>query len=228
MELVFIRHAEPAWIQGGRGVDNPGLTERGHDQARRLAKRLEPWRGAVDEVWVSPLVRAQETAAPILDALEIAPQTRPWLKEARAPTWEGKPWEEVREFFKVARHRSVAAWWAGHEGGEPLIDFVARIADGLDGELGERGASYEPDSHPRLWRGVPQGPRVLVVAHAGTIGAALSHLMGLRQVPWAWERFGTGHASMATTKTVAIAGGLIFGLERLNDREHLDEPLRTR
>ena len=33
MELIFVRHGEPAWSKDGMAVDNPPLTERGNQQA---------------------------------------------------------------------------------------------------------------------------------------------------------------------------------------------------
>ena len=60
MRLILIRHAQPAWIERGRMVGNPVLTELGGRQARQLAGRSWP---DIDELWVSELRRARETAA---------------------------------------------------------------------------------------------------------------------------------------------------------------------
>src|SRR5215216_6648060 len=83
MELVLVRHAEPAWVVDGFSVDDPPLTERGRRQAERLADRLAD--DVFDEVLVSPLVRARQTAAPVLDRLGRPEAVDDWLEEIRNP-----------------------------------------------------------------------------------------------------------------------------------------------
>ena len=57
MKLVFIRHAEPDYI-------NDSLTEKGKREAQCLAQYLKDWK--IDEIFVSPLGRARRTAEPAL------------------------------------------------------------------------------------------------------------------------------------------------------------------
>lgn len=116
MELVLIRHGQPAWDRDGRSVDDPGLTELGHRQAAAVAARLAGLR--VDRLLVSPLVRARETAAPIAAALAIEPEVHPWMAEIGNPTWEGTPTEEVERIFRENRGRTIAEQWEGLPGGE--------------------------------------------------------------------------------------------------------------
>ncbi|MEI6299449.1 MAG: histidine phosphatase family protein, partial [Actinomycetota bacterium] len=87
MEIVFVRHAEPEWVRDKLNVDNPPLTQRGHEQAALLGK----WASTehFDEVFVSPLVRTQQTASPILDSLQMDLVIAPWLEEIRNPIWHG-------------------------------------------------------------------------------------------------------------------------------------------
>jgi len=64
MELLWVRHGEPERIAPGTGVRaDPTLTDRGAEQAQRLADWLafEP----IDAIVCSPLRRAVDTAAPI-------------------------------------------------------------------------------------------------------------------------------------------------------------------
>ena len=89
VKLTLIRHAQPAWSQQGRLVGNPGLTELGRLQARQLAER--PFTG-VDELWVSELRRARETAAPLAARLGLRPAVHPWMNEIGDPVeWDGMP-----------------------------------------------------------------------------------------------------------------------------------------
>ena len=66
MELVLIRHGEPEWVRDGLNVVNPPLTERGQMQAERVGAELGGEH--FDEIIVSPLLRARQTAAPLLAA----------------------------------------------------------------------------------------------------------------------------------------------------------------
>jgi broad specificity phosphatase PhoE len=31
MEIILVRHAEPEWVRDGFSIDDPPLTERGHE-----------------------------------------------------------------------------------------------------------------------------------------------------------------------------------------------------
>ena len=63
MEIVLIRHGQPDW---GSGVDvytkNPGLTDLGKLQSEKSSSVFK--KNEIDELWVSPLKRAQETFTP--------------------------------------------------------------------------------------------------------------------------------------------------------------------
>jgi broad specificity phosphatase PhoE len=87
--FIFIRHGESAWNAAGRwqGRGDPPLSQRGRDQARRLAAELA---GAGIEVIVaSDLVRAAETAAILGDALGISPVSDAGLRELDVGRWTG-------------------------------------------------------------------------------------------------------------------------------------------
>ncbi len=88
IEIVLVRHGEPDWEPGGRAVDHPVLSERGRRQAECVADELAGQE--FDGVYVSPLPRAQETAAPLLQRTGWSAQIEPWLEELRLPSLEGK------------------------------------------------------------------------------------------------------------------------------------------
>ena len=222
MELIFIRHGEPDWTPDGFARNDPGLTELGRLQARRVAEHLRSLE--VDHLWVSPAKRAQETVIPIAEALQMVPRQEDWLMEAAAPDWQGKPATYIRDLILSGRTRSVAQWWEGLPGGESLTEFVARIGEGLDATLTELGAQVgQKREGLGLWQRLPREGRIVAVCHAGTTSAALTHLLGLPQVPWAWERFTVGHASATRLASAPIAQGAIFSLRSLGDERHLGE-----
>ena len=219
MEIFLVRHGQPAWVDHGRASADPKLTELGHRQAAAVARELAST--GIDEIWVSPLRRAQQTAAPIAEMTGQRPVVLDWLAEARPPSMEGLDVDAVRDIFRGTRRRSTEQWWTGYLDGEPMRAFVERVARGLDELLSARGAHLDRAVSPPLWRNVPRGGRLLIVSHAGTTGAALSHLLGLPQVPWAWERFYPQHASVTRLKTVAVADGVIFSLRLFSGTAHL-------
>jgi probable phosphoglycerate mutase len=225
VELVLVRHGEPEWVRDGFSVDDPPLTERGLEQARRVGERLaaEPF----DEVFVSPLVRARETAAPFLSLSGRGAEVEDWLEEIRNPVWHGTPAEKAEEAFAEERSRPAHERWSGVVGGESVTDFVARIRLGATLFLEERKVEPAHDELP-VWRIDDPEARILFISHAGTSAVVICHLLGLVPVPWEWERFLLAHASVTRLETFATGEGYIFGLTRLSDVEHLPQHLRTR
>lgn len=228
MQILFIRHAQPAWDRDGVAVDNPELTPLGHEQAKRLAERLAGLADLqVDELLVSPLVRAQQTAAPIVDALGVVPTTHDWLAEIAAPPFEGTPSEQVQRVFAESRERSVQELWDGLPGGESFRDFHDRVTGGLRLLLTERGAVPVTPAPP-MWKFDETDRTVMIVAHGGTNAAAIGFLLGVTPVPWEWERFISFHASMSTLVPLSISGANSFSLFKFSDVSHLPDDLQTR
>jgi probable phosphoglycerate mutase len=225
MELVLVRHAEPEWVREGMTIDDPPLTERGFEQAERLATRLAEER--FDEVLVSPLLRARQTAAPLLRHFGLPLRTEPWMHEIRSPVWQGTPAEKAEAAFKAERAKPSHDRWDGLPGGESVRDFVARIRGGASDFLAERSIVAARDDLP-VWHVAAPGQRVLLIAHAGTNAVLMCHLLGLQPVPWEWERFVLGHASISRVEALEVGDGHTFSLTRLSDVEHLDADQRTR
>jgi 2,3-bisphosphoglycerate-dependent phosphoglycerate mutase len=69
---------------------------------------------------------------------------------------------------------------------------------------------------------------VAIFAHSGTNGVLLCHLLGLDPVPWEWDRFVTGHASITRLQAFEMGDGQTFSLVKLSDVEHLSADDRTR
>ena len=225
MEIVLIRHGEPEWVRDGLAVVDPPLTDRGHRQAQRLAQWLRDEH--FDEVLVSPLVRARQTASPLLEALGAAEAIDPWLEEIRDPMWHGSPAEKAAEAYAELKGRSAEERWHGLEGGESIRDFVARIRLGASGFLGDRGV-VRSDTDLPVWQIAEPGARIALVAHAGTNSVTIGHLLGLEPTPWEWDRFVLGHTSVSRVEALPLEDGYTFSLTKLSDLEHLDRDERTR
>ena len=110
-----VRHGEvhnPDKILYGR---QPGwrLSERGQEMARTLGE----WSKSIDlgALHVSPLQRAQETAAPIAAAHNISITTDERLIEA-ANVFEENHLELAMEFFAILQHGSIYGIHGNHRG----------------------------------------------------------------------------------------------------------------
>jgi probable phosphoglycerate mutase len=225
MEIILVRHAEPEWVRDGLSIDDPPLTARGRQQSELLAEHLAV--ETFDEIYVSPLVRARQTVAPVLQALGREEVIDPWLEEIRNPIWQGTPSEKAEEAFAAERAQPSHLRWHGLPGGESVRDFVARIRQGAGLFLAERGVEPVPGELP-VWKIDGPARRILVVAHAGTNSVTICHLLGLVPTPWEWDRFVLGHASVTRLEALQLGDGHTFSLTRMSDVEHLPPDLRTR
>lgn len=227
MEIVLVRHGEPEWVIDGLNIDHPCLTERGRRQAARMADALAGEH--FDEILVSPLERARETAAPLYLRQGRDEAVDAWLSEIRSPVWQGTPREKADVAFAEERRKPSHERWHGlaELGGEPNRDFIARIRAGCRQFLADRGVEALPGDLP-VWRVDVPDMRICLVAHAGTNSAVISYLLGLQPTPWEWDRFVLGHASITRLEALQLGDGFTFALTRLADVEHLAPDDRTR
>lgn len=219
IEIVLVRHAEPDWEPGGRAVDEPVLTDRGLRQAECVVDALGEER--FDHIYVSPLPRAQQTAAPLLARLGNAAKTEPWLAEFGLPSLEGRTSEEVQRFFERAMRRDMDQWWEALPGGEAFRDFCGRIDGGLREVLARHGIQEGEDGGHRIWQAAETDLRLLIVAHQGTNAVIVSHLLGGEPLPWTWLGFRNCHAGISRLHTLRAASGSIWALDYLNRVTHL-------
>ncbi|MHB8439933.1 MAG: histidine phosphatase family protein [Acidimicrobiales bacterium] len=199
--LVLVRHgeSEPA-VEGepfpllqGRG--DPSLAPEGIWQADKLAERLA--RERVDAIYVTPLRRTGQTAAPLVAATGIEPRLEPDLQEVNLGQWEGGLYrQKVREGDPVALAMFEAERYDIIPGAEPAEQFSERVRRGI-----ERIA------------GAHVGQRVVVVSHGGVIGEALAQAAHAR--PFAFV--GTDNASVS--ELVVMPGRWM--IRRYNDVSHL-------
>lgn len=183
--LLLIRHGRSVWNAQGRiqGRADPPLDELGREQARRLAERLR--QEAVVALYTSPLRRAQETADIIGRALDVPVVPDERLQEYDVGDIAGLTWEQVVERYPDVAHRwAEAQEELGIPGEEGHGPFRARVVAAF-GDIVSRHAD---------------GP-VGVVAHGGTLGTYLNHLIGLqtRASPF---RFDNGSLSVVEANPV--------------------------
>ncbi len=225
MELVFVRHGQPGWAEGGTPQMDPALTEVGLRQAELCAERLAS-RGA-DEIISSPARRARETAAPLAARLGKPVTVIEDLTEIRLPDWSHLSLMEVAHTFRKAREREPAAWWEGIPGGESFRAFTERVQRAVHAMLADRGMPQVPHEEAPIFGQEKDPGRLVVFGHGGTNAVAMTVLLGISGVPWEWERFTIGHAGMVRLKAIPLGRGMIFSMKSFNDREHLPKDLRT-
>jgi broad specificity phosphatase PhoE len=162
--LLLARHGQTADNADGLilGHRDPPLSARGVEQADSLAAAARAAQIAI--VWCSPLRRAHDTAKIVAAATGAPVALLDGLAESDRGTWEGRSVAELRrtEPDDFASFEAAADGFAFPRG-ESLADQVARTRVALDR--------------------VAAGPQpALVVAHVGTIRAALLAL-GRRPPP---------------------------------------------
>jgi len=219
LELVVVRHAEPDWEAARRTGADPGLTALGRRQAADVAEHLR--RLPLAAVYCSPLQRARETAAAIAATQQVPATIVQDLAEIGVPILQNASQTEVDAYFLRAAKRPFREHWEGFPGGEPFRTFHARVT----GALGEILAHY--GVHAQTIDGFPawSAParthtlRIGIVAHGGTNGVLLTHLLGIPPVPWEWIRFETPLAAYSVVALRAMNDqGYIWSLQQFGRR----------
>jgi broad specificity phosphatase PhoE len=207
VKLLLIRHGESVGNTEGRfqgQLDSP-LNDRGRDQSRTLARRLVCEQWPVAAIHASDLSRAAETAE-ILAAELHAPLTLdPRLREYDIGVLTGLVWQEIEFLYPEIWHgmQSSPVWTAIPEE-EGTDVFHARLAAALADIRSDHGADEI----------------VTVVAHGGSLGVIVAHLLGIDTrlpVPF---RFGNASLSVVEFRPRGPV------LTCLNDTCHLDGSLR--
>ena len=163
MELVLVRHAEPADDARGRcyGRLDVGLSDSGWDQCMRLAAHLagEPLAAVV----CSPLLRARDTAGAIAKPHGLSVVVLDQLRELDFGELEGRTYSEIAS----SRPELYEQWMTApttvrFPGGERYADLRARVVDAVEG-----------------LRATYAGRRVVVVTHGGVVRAVLAEALGI-------------------------------------------------
>ena len=138
MKLLIIRHGDPDYAADS-------VTEKGAREVEMLAERLS--RLDIHTFYVSPLGRAQRTAAPTLQRLHKDAVTLPWLREFQAPVqdpetdrlrnpWDFKPayWMQDPRFYDASLWTQTPVMQTGDVASE-----AQRVYQGLDDVLARHG-----------------------------------------------------------------------------------------
>lgn len=174
MELSIIRHADPDYA-----LDS--LTAKGFIQADILAPTIIKY--APTHIYVSPMGRAQATAAPSLKMLGMSYEILPWTGEDMAymqmPDFDSDI-GEVR--FDYKNGYTLETDFCSYDGRREKLDAMIKGSDEL---LKNHGLVREGGAYRMV---KDTGDRVCVFCHGGFGSAWIAFLMGLSPL-YGWHRF---------------------------------------
>jgi broad specificity phosphatase PhoE len=159
--IILIRHGQSTTNEQGLlvGRSDPRLTELG----QRQAQALTPWLAGVEELWVSPLARARETASIALPEREQV--VKESFIEVDYGDLDGTSLTEI-----TTEHWRAFEFEHEHPfgGGESLADVDKRVHSELDGVLEDSGSLlHSPTSH------------LAIVTHVSPIKSAVTWALGV-------------------------------------------------
>lgn len=162
-DITLVRHGETVWHAENRytGRTDIALTERGREQAEQLAGWAK--QAHLDAIWVSPMSRALDTAAPSALATGLRAHVDQRLTELDFGDGEGLTSAEMLERFPDARRAFER---------DPVAAHLP------NGEDPNGGAQRAIECLKDIVRQHPSG-RVLVVGHGTIKRLALCSLLGI-------------------------------------------------
>lgn len=204
--LILIRHGEGV-CNVERTIEGVatcrGLSPKGHEQAARLAARIDQEAWAVDALVVSPIARARQTADPIAAVLNRMAVIEPDLEEVRPGEAEGMTWDQFE-----AAYGQTEGWQpdlAFAPGAEPWTAFAKRVSSFLD-----RCAAR----HDRQ--------TVIAVAHGGVVDASFYRYFAIDSAITSPVDFRTDNASITEWELRVFDDDVRrWRLVRYNDTAHL-------
>lgn len=199
MEILLVRHALPLRVDAvpGGGPADPGLSDRGREQAARVVQALAG--DDVAAVYSSPLTRALETAAPLASALGMWVEVLDGLAEFDSADGSYVPVEELRASgdprWELLRRGDL------YSAGVDPVRFRARVVEAVESVVRQ---------HP--------GGRAVLFTHAGVLNAYAGEILGQEKAIW----FAPAYCSL--TRIGAARGGR-RGIVSLNETGHVRDLL---
>ena len=154
MELIIIRHGRPARVENAAGAADPELTDIGHQQAQAMADWMRA--ESLDRIYVSSMVRARQTSAPLEAAFGMEAIVDDGVREFDDDANEYIPVEELK--------KDKEAWRAYLKETSNLTrdDFNQTVVSAIRAIVDDN-----------------KGNKVAIVCHGGVINAWASDVLGL-------------------------------------------------
>ena len=156
MELILVRHAQPATGRTAKDRQDPSLSAVGQRQAERLAVKLAD--ESISAVVTSPSLRAVETIAPLSLALGIRTTVVADLREYEVPVSEYVSVEELKAAGGPEWQRIRAGDLPSSVDGLRFRERAVAAVEALTGRYAGR-------------------QHVVVACHSGVINAYLSYVL---------------------------------------------------
>lgn len=218
MKLVIVRHGDPDYI-------NDSLTEKGKREAALLSNRLKKMH--IDEIYQSPLGRAQLTAFYTLSQMNCEAITLDWLKEfeprinrpdkllRKTVAWDWLPedWTKDVRFYDYDH-------WFDHEVMQKgnVEQKYKWVCNNFDAFLKDHG--YEHDG--KIFKVIHENHDTIVFfCHFGLECVLISHLLHISPMPL-WHGFCAAPTSVTTIYTEERKKGIAtFRIQSFGDLSHL-------
>lgn len=208
MKIWIIRHGDPDYA-------HDSLTEKGQKQAELLSHVLA--RYSFDEIYLSPMGRAQKTAEPFLkltgrkaDAVLPWLQEAPWVWDRHPQSWTNNPlcydpnrWIEAPEMDALGEKEKYAS-----------------IEKNFYAFLEERG--YVKDGNCFKTKGDKNEKSVIFFCHLGVGSFLLSRLLNVSPALM-WQNFFLAPSSITLAQTEEMEPGhALFRVRELGALPHLE------
>ncbi|MEY2515288.1 MAG: 2,3-bisphosphoglycerate-dependent phosphoglycerate mutase [bacterium] len=203
VEIVLVRHgASQAAVDGQpfellEGQADPSLSADGERQAQAVARFLAQDPPAA--LFITPLCRTAQTAAPLAELTGLEPVVVPELREVHLGELDGGAFRialhagdpRIAEVFEQQR-------WDVIDGAERMEDFAARARAGIE----------------RIVASAPDGATVAAVVHGGVIGELCRQASGSRA-------FAFTHADNGSITRLMVFPDGRWWLRSFNEGGHL-------
>jgi probable phosphoglycerate mutase len=199
---MLVRHGSSARQPATDGADlvddhnDPPLDDSGLRQAEAVGARIA--RRRADELFVTPLRRTRQTAAPLAGRLGREPVVVPELREVHLGDWEGQLNARVADGGELSRAIFAAERWDVIPNAESMDAFSDRV---------RRGMAHLADTVG------PDGVAVAFV-HGGVIAEACRQTTGSQAFAFLYAE------NASITRLVRMASGR-WALISFNDTAHL-------
>ncbi len=208
MKITIVRHGDPDY-------EHDSLTEKGFKQAELLAGELA--KRHFDEIYLSPLGRAQKTAEPYINKEKREAVTLSWLQES--------PWAWDREpesWTKNPLCYDTEKWWDAPEMdvSPENKEIFRNVENSFYDFLKERG--YEREGNCFKTNKGKNEQSILFVCHLGLGSFLLSRLIRVSPALM-WHNFFMPTSSITTVQTEEmIPGHASFRIREFGALPHLE------
>ena len=211
MEAYLVRHGDPDYA-------NDTLTEQGHAEARALAEHLR--NVPIDDIYVSPMGRAQATVGYTAHVHSRPAVTLDWLHELDG-NFEGQRWAWNVPGTEVLASPTLP----GHDNWVGLVPYGAHMRESHESLARQFDALIERYGYAReghRYRVVRSSDKAIAFfCHAGVILSLISYLLSW-PLPLAYSHLSYDPTGVTRLLWVEHGGYAAPRAKTINDLSHLE------